>query len=423
MTAPNILIIGGGIGGLCLAHGLKKHHIPFHVYERDGTQDYRAQGYRIRVAREAVTALRYLFSPETWRLFELTCAESVFSDIPEVDAGTAKVDLPRVANGESPAAAGGRNGPSSELKGYTVDRTMFRQVLLRGLEEHMTWGKALKEYAITDDGVVARFRDGSSAEGSLLVGADGSHSAVRKQFLPAHPILDTGARCVYGKTLLTPELLKTLEPAITKGGMMVVKDRSRDPVTAMILEPVIFTHREEMLAEGIEAPHDYLYWVMGAKPEALGLPHEGMPTLTPEQCEKIARGVAQSWHPRVRPVVACQQPGQTAVLQINSVPSDFGTWEPNERVTLIGDSIHLMGPTAGSGAITAIRDAELLCRLLVEGGQGKAMIAKYESGMREYASEVVHRSWAAAEVIFNQRQGEDKHIGEVMIATRNGKMK
>jgi len=49
MSPPHILIIGAGMGGLALAHGLKKHNISFHVYERDAIRDYRAQGYRIRI--------------------------------------------------------------------------------------------------------------------------------------------------------------------------------------------------------------------------------------------------------------------------------------------------------------------------------------------------------------------------------------
>jgi salicylate hydroxylase len=43
----HVIIIGGGIGGLTLAQGLKKNGISCAVYERDLSRADRLQGYRI----------------------------------------------------------------------------------------------------------------------------------------------------------------------------------------------------------------------------------------------------------------------------------------------------------------------------------------------------------------------------------------
>jgi salicylate hydroxylase len=43
----HVIIIGGGLGGLTLAQGLKKHGISCAVYEKDMSRTDRLQGYRI----------------------------------------------------------------------------------------------------------------------------------------------------------------------------------------------------------------------------------------------------------------------------------------------------------------------------------------------------------------------------------------
>jgi monoamine oxidase len=54
----HVLIIGGGIGGLCLAQGLKKSDISVAVYERDQSAQFRNQRYRISIKEEGGQALR-----------------------------------------------------------------------------------------------------------------------------------------------------------------------------------------------------------------------------------------------------------------------------------------------------------------------------------------------------------------------------
>ena len=63
---------------------------------------------------------------------------------------------------------------------------------------------------------------------------------------------------------------------------------------------------------------------------------------------------------------------------------------PASTVTLLGDAIHNMTPMAGIGANTALRDAGVLRRVLVEVGAGHRApidaVADYEEQMRGYAN-------------------------------------
>ena len=96
MHQPEVLVIGGGIGGLTLAHDLYKHKIPFRVFERDRTENYRAQGYRIRISPPAIKGLQYLLRPGTMELFNISCAEMRMVGIPDINAETGEVTEPNV---------------------------------------------------------------------------------------------------------------------------------------------------------------------------------------------------------------------------------------------------------------------------------------------------------------------------------------
>ena len=67
--AFQVAIIGGGMGGLCLANGLKKAGISVAVYERDHSPDSRPQGYRIHIDPQGSTALHECLPQHLWDLF------------------------------------------------------------------------------------------------------------------------------------------------------------------------------------------------------------------------------------------------------------------------------------------------------------------------------------------------------------------
>src|SRR3981081_4940977 len=52
-----VVVIGGGLGGLCLGRGLRQAGIGVAVYERDGSPVARDQGYRVHIDARGERAL------------------------------------------------------------------------------------------------------------------------------------------------------------------------------------------------------------------------------------------------------------------------------------------------------------------------------------------------------------------------------
>src|SRR5262249_33298305 len=71
----HVLVIGGGIGGLCLAQGLKQAGVSVAVYERDRTLTDRLQGYRVHISLAGSRALHACLPPPLFELFDRTCGK------------------------------------------------------------------------------------------------------------------------------------------------------------------------------------------------------------------------------------------------------------------------------------------------------------------------------------------------------------
>ena len=265
--AFHVAIIGGGMGGLCLANGLKKAGISVTVYERDQSPEARPQGFRIHIDPQGSTALHACLPQRLWDLFGSTGGDFSrgFSIVTE--------QLHELLNLARPQEkAGGIEGTIARHR--SISRITLRRILLAGLEDEVQFSKRFLRYEETPDGAIrAHFEDGSSAQADLLVAADGVHSGVRKQYLPHAEPIDTGVVGIGGTISLTHGVMALAPHLLLDGPVMVV------PPTACSMFMAMWKRSSEagetLRRLGIEGPlpgdEDYLILALGGRPEFFGL--------------------------------------------------------------------------------------------------------------------------------------------------------
>jgi 2-polyprenyl-6-methoxyphenol hydroxylase-like FAD-dependent oxidoreductase len=428
-NAP-ILVVGAGIGGLCLAQALKKSGLDFLVFERDPALDHRPQGYRLKIEAEGQQALQKSLPAEVYKAFEASCAIS----------NTGQTDYNPVNGQISKSRAGsGLAGDAGLKASATVDRSVFRKVLMTGIEDKIRFGKEVDTYTTGDSDaeVTLKFKDGSHVEGRFLVGADGVHSNVRKTMLPEASFVDTGAMCIYGKTPMTDELLEQF-PEKGLRWMTCCVDKApsiqsiligNSPLT-LLAEPIRFPAKSR---QQLELPDDYVYWVVIGKKELFFADSkEAAAGLSPKEAARLTLDLTQEWHPSIRSLVQLQDVKQCSPMQVVSALPKLAPWEPSRYVTLVsppwsstaknssevsiltqsqlGDSIHVMSPCGGVGANTALADAAELAEVLTGGANSTISaegVGSYEESMRARAFKSVMRSYAGSRKMFDQRPFEE----------------
>jgi 2-polyprenyl-6-methoxyphenol hydroxylase-like FAD-dependent oxidoreductase len=373
VAAVRVAVAGAGLGGLCLAQGLRRAGVDVTVYERDDQLAGRGQGYRLHVDARAGLALQECLAPELLAAFQATCGQaSTRLTVVSEQLRLLKEDTTGDPTADPYAPA---------TLSTSANRLTLREILAAGLDEVVEFGRDVVGYHADDDGVRVHFADGRDAEADVLVAADGVYSAVRRQYLPAAGSADTGGRCIYGKTPLRPAALTVLPAALESGFTAVIGGK-----LGMATGLVRFRNRPDQLPGVRLSPAgDYLMWGLTGDRGPFGVPDETLLTMSPAELHALSGKLIRSWHPDLRELHAMADIEETFATRIRTSPV-IGPW-PASRVTVLGDAIHAMSPAGGSGANTALRDAAQLCRALTAaagGGDITAAIGQYEHRMRDY---------------------------------------
>ncbi|GEN98781.1 flavin-dependent oxidoreductase [Novosphingobium sediminis] len=349
MAHNEVLIAGGGIGGLMLA--LTLHQIGVRCTVLESVRELKPLGVGINLQPNAVRELE--------------------------DLGIGEAELDAVGIPAREWALVGLNGkeiyaePRGKLAGYrwhqyAVHRGKFHMLLYRTVLERLgpevvLLGHRANGYRKEADGSVTALverADGSSVEmnAALLIGADGIHSAIRAQMHPDQPPIHWGGTIMWRGT--------ARGVPIRTGSSFVGLGTSRHRV---VLYPISQPDADGMadinwIAEQTyDASHD---WTKSG-------------WFRPVDLSEFAHefdGFVYDWLDL--PALLAKSDVAYENPMIDRDP--LSTWVDGP-VALIGDAAHPMYPTGSNGASQAIIDGRVLGRIMTERGVNAGALAAYDA--------------------------------------------
>ena len=346
------LIIGGGVAGPVAAMALQKAGWEPVVYEAHAQTGEEAGSY-LTVASNGLDALR-----------------AIGAERPVLEAG-----FPTPAN--VLLSSGGRRlgtvSNGGRLADGTAAHTIKRARLYAGLHQlaagrgvRVEFGKQLAgAQPAPGGGVVARFADGTSAAGDLLVGADGVHSATRALIDPAAP---------------APRYVGLVNFGGYTPGMAVA-----DPGTWYM----VFGRRA--------------FFGYATDPAGGTVWFANVPRDQTTRAERAATANGQ-WQQQLLELFAGDRGPATRLIKagrlelagdntcdLASVPA----WH-NDKMVIIGDAAHAPAPTSGQGASLAAEDAVLLAKALRDQPGVPEALAIYERLRRDRVEKIVAQAARAS---------------------------
>jgi 2-polyprenyl-6-methoxyphenol hydroxylase-like FAD-dependent oxidoreductase len=371
------MIIGAGTGGLALAHGLRAAGVTVRVFERDYNLTARLQGYRLTINAKGARALQSCLPQSNFERY-IAASAKISTAVSFLDHKLRRLLFLDVPSTEQTAPDGAR----------PISRIALRKILAEGLEEVVAFGKTFESFETMPDGsVMARFEDGSSAEGNVLVGADGAASRIRRQLLPDAQRIDTGVVMVSGKLPLDDVVRRQTPPPVFKGPTLIVGPRGCCMFTGAVEYPPAHPAAYDR--------DEYVMWGFSAHRDCFGLTGATADVVLPDARAAVLAQMPD-WSPDLRRLVERAEASSLSSFAVkSSVP--VAPWETGS-VTLLGDALHNMTPFRGIGANTALRDAALLRAALASADRGErellAALSDYEREMTDYGFAAVRASLA-----------------------------
>ena len=365
MTDKKVIIAGGGIGGLTLALTLHQIGVPFLVLEKSRTM--RPLGVGINIQPNAVR-----------ELFDLGLTSEILDTIGVSAKEWALVGLNgKEVYAEKRGLDAGYNWPQFAAHRGELLMLLYRTLIERAGAESVMLDARVEKYLKRPSGEVdvsVRGSDGSRFQisGSLLIGADGIHSAVRAQMHPDQPPIHWGGAIMWRGTVRTKPL-RTESSFIGLGThqhRMVIYPISKPEADGTVLTNWI----AELTIDRNEGWFED-NWFKEVPIESFAHHFEGF---------------RYDW----LDVPSMLNESECGYMNPMIDRDPVATWIDGP-VALMGDAAHAMYPTGSNGASQAIVDARVIGAAILTQGLTPDALKSYDDQLCKKVSELVLRNRSA----------------------------